>query len=182
VSPSPTPTTAHTVRKTASALSGSDAILAEDLNAHFARYKGSSRDPYLPGLLPANGTPLGQRGSWALTGIDQINGVISAVIENSTSGDSLYLQKGDRWNGLIVLRIGDDAITFENALGQTTELSFDMPTDVETPGTSVSPSVPGLGAIRPLPALSPSSSIPPLPSTSTTPVRQVSSKINESSN
>ena len=145
-------------------MASADGILPEDLDAHFNRYIGGSRDPFLPTIFPPNSggqgdlTGVGKHGSWTLTGINQVNGQSSALVEDDSTGDSVFLQVGDRWNGLRVMAIEDESVRFENAFGQQTELSFPQPpadtSDTDTTNGQSS-SVPGLSQISPLPGLSP---------------------------
>ena len=162
---SATPTKHRATTKTTTVIADADGITAADYNAHFPRYPGSGRNPYVPGILSASqqnasaaaalgagSGGLGGKagGAWTLTGVNVINGIASALIESS-SGDSVTLQKGDQWHGLRVTSLSGDAVTFTNALGQTTELSFDSGTSAGANPTA--PAVPSLSQIRPLPPL-----------------------------
>lgn len=123
----------HPVRR---ARADADSFTDADLAAHFARYHGGKRNPFLsklPAAKPAAGAGGGERGEWTLTGINSINGVPNALVENGTTGDSVFLKPGDRWRGLRVLSIGTDAVAFLNALGQQTHLAF-RPLEAVPPG------------------------------------------------
>ena len=106
-------------------------LLPADLKAHFPRYAGGTRDPFAPGVVIAHALPKpaaapagrAQTG-WALTGINSVNGVASALIENSATGESVFLQPGDQWNGLRVVSIKSDRVLFRNALGHEDTLTF----------------------------------------------------------
>lgn len=161
-------------------------ILPVDLKAHFPRYAGGARDPFIPGvvlsrpkLVKAGAAPPrgGARIGWALTGINSVNGIASALIENSATGESVFLQPGDRWNGLYVVSIKPDRVLFQNALGRQEPLTFASPPDdrKDAPGAVSVPSAPGLPGVSPSlspypvspPPLQPRSaspsSLPPLP-------------------
>ena len=161
---------AHTARRAAA---DADAFAAADLSAHFARYHAGKRDPFLSKLPHAKpqAAPGAGRGQWTLTGINIINGVPNALVEDSATGDSVFLKPGDRWRGLRVLSIGTDAVAFLNALGQQTHLAF-RPLEAALPAPggrgpggfhlqglgTVSPLAPmpvGPANIRPLPVLPP---------------------------
>ena len=152
-----------------------------DQTAHFARYTGRMRDSFVPGIATRGASGLGfgngslsngSGGTWTLTGINEINGSLSALVESST-GDSLFLKKGDAWNGLRVLSVESGAVVFLNALGQQTRLAF---TEVE-PDTASGPSVrdrtvsvpsappiPGSTAsVQPIGVLPPLDAVPPAP-------------------
>lgn len=131
----PDPVKRHThIRVTPTASAAPDGFTPEDLNAHFVRYTGKRRDVFAPAVSPpkpaaarlAAKPPLitGQRGTWTLTGINTVDGVTTALVENSAADDSVFLRAGDTWHGLHVLRIGGDAVVFQNALGQQTKLAF----------------------------------------------------------
>jgi hypothetical protein len=153
------PVTKHRVHVTSLVHAASDATFTdEDLAAHFARYSGGTRNPFLPALLlgkaAASTVHAGPNG-WALTGINVLNGVPNALLENVKTNDSVFLKPGDGWQGLRVLSIGDDTVVFVNALGQQTHLSFNV-TEKE-PGTGPSGAgspfrlPPGIGPLPPLP-------------------------------
>jgi hypothetical protein len=174
--------TRHATANTSTA-TDPNGITQADLDAHFARYKLVQRDPFVPGVINSHDQPGtdagigGGQGQWALTGIDEVNGVISGLVENSATGESVFLTPGQRWRGLKVVSVGSDSIVFENALGQHTDLAFAItapasqtgpaapaapgaPGPPGTPAVAGSSSLPSLGAIRPLPRVG---SLPPLP-------------------
>ena len=132
----------------------------DDLNAHFARYGGGKRNPFLSGLPPAKpgGAAGAQPGQWTLTGINVLNGVPSALVENGTTGESAFLRAGDRWRGLRVASIGPGAVSFVNALGQRTRLAFrDLDAPVPTPHVT------DRGGFRLPPLGTANVTLPPLP-------------------
>jgi len=165
----PDATTAkHIVKLPHTAKTDANGISEEDLNAHFARYTGGARDPFVAGVVPVNPNsapnPLasGGKSGWVLTGVNQVNGVDSALVENGT--DSVFLKVGDTWNGLHVVSIQQDDVQLVNALGQKTDLTFAAPPDDKSTtgtlpsGTTVTadgnnPAVPDLSSIEPLPAI-----------------------------
>lgn len=127
---------------------------AADMNAHFDTYKGPRRDAFLPRVIskhaitPASvmlANPLaGARGTWVLTGINDIDGTRSALLENPTSGESIFLKPGDQWNGQKVASIGSTAVTLVNGAGQQAYITFPTPDDPDAAkrgGTS--PASPG---------------------------------------
>ncbi len=181
----PVPT--HKTHAPRPAAPGVDSFAAADASAHFARYqtvKKAGLDPFLPHLPASAAGPAlhaahPEQGKWTLTGISSINGVSDALVENSDTGDSVFLKPGDRWRGLRVLSIGTDSVAFLNALGQQTSLTF-RPLGVSLPETgaqqlgaqqsagfhlqplgTASPLPVGPGNIRALPVL-PSFGTPPV--------------------
>ncbi len=162
----------HTARR---ATADADVVTAAELSAHFARYHAGKRNPFLSKLPPAKAqakaVPVAGRSQWTLTGINIINGVPNALVEDSATGDSVFLRPGDRWRGLRVLSIGTDAVAFLNALGQQTHLAFrPLEAALPAPGargpggfhlqglgtvTPLAPMPVGPGNIRALPVLPP---------------------------
>jgi hypothetical protein len=163
-----TPTAKKRTLTSRSSSTSVDGISDADLKAHFDRYKGGVRDPFAAGVvanLPGMGVPgapaipTGKSG-WQLTGINVINGVKSALIENAATKDSAFLKVGDTWNGLHVVAIQDETVQLTNAVGQQTSLTFaaapdDKSASVGVSGSSgpVDPAVPSLSAIQPLPPI-----------------------------
>lgn len=161
------------LRLTRSSTTNANGISDADLNAHFDRYTGGGRDPFIAGVVPLNPAlasapslvPTGRAG-WALTGVNEVNGIQQAVIENSTTSQSEYLTQGQTWNGLKVVSIAPDHVELQNVLGQTTQLTFAAPpdvkgvstlpngtvtTDASTPANMALPSIADVGPLPPLP-------------------------------
>ena len=133
------------VRTKRSASTAENGFTEADLTARFVRYSGRQRDAFSPRVVPrkprvarpapksapppapkgAGIASLGTPGSWALTGITAINGVQSALVENGSTKESLFLKVGDNWNGLRVLAVESNAVVLANALGQRTRLTFE---------------------------------------------------------
>ena len=163
-----TPAPHHAKSLTGRSAAGTSDPNDADMNAHFPRYAGGRRDPFVPGIVPVDQDKLaglpqlgdelgGPRSAWALTGINTINGRITAVVENSASGDTVYLKPGDAWNGLHVVEVGSDAVVFVNALGQQTRLAFSITdTGARTAAaalTDASGTVPSVLTVTPLPPM-----------------------------
>lgn len=152
-----------------------DGVLPSDYTAHFARYTGGKRDPFIPLIATDQGAVAhghSASGDWELTGISSIDNVPSALVENSSSGESVFLSKGDHWHGLTVVAIGTDSVEFVNALGQRTQLAFPVSQDDAGTGTGVgagtsaggSSNLPTATQVRPLPQVG---SLPPMPVSAT---------------
>jgi hypothetical protein len=137
---------------------------ADDTNAHFPRYVGSSRDPFIPGVSLNDGQTSGSgsmvsSGKWALTGINTIDGTTTALIENSGTSESDFVKVGDTWNGLKVVAISDNSVAFVNALGLPTQLGFAAPpTPTDQLNAGLNQNTPSINQIMPLPPLSPGAS------------------------
>ncbi|MGV3618259.1 MAG: hypothetical protein ACO1SV_23270 [Fimbriimonas sp.] len=101
--------------------------LPEDYEAKFASYKEPVKNafrplivkkaptvaaptgPVLTGVLPAGLT--GGEGNWAYTGYAEVDGVRQGLLENSASGESVFLVAGQRWKQLVVR-----SVTAENMI------------------------------------------------------------------
>jgi len=164
-------TTKHTtIHKTVA--NAVDGITDEDLNAHFARYAASAKDPFVPAIALRPSTPgvLGETGGqWSLTGVNTIDGVTTATVENPASNDSVFLKVGDSWNGLRVTSITADSVAFQNALGQPTTLSFPG-NDVTETGAPDKPEPPAPVSAGGARGLASGTSAGPLPSLSLRPM------------
>ena len=136
------------------------ASVEDDDTIHFPKYKGTARDPFIPAVVFDNPT-VGGPGSlvngskWELTGINSVNGVVSALIENPETNESVFLQQGDSWHGLRVASISDDSINFVNALGQVTQMGFADQAPANSSQTIGAANTPSVNQITPLPPLNP---------------------------
>lgn len=152
-----TPTASRSAR-TAKIASKSDGISQADLDAHFPRYTGGKRNPFIPGVVneapgsQGSDSIAGGKSDWALTGINSINGDQTACIENSATSESVFLKKGQTWNGLKVVKIADSGVLFEDPLGQQTTLGFKAPA-AEKNTASADQNAPTVAGVEPLPPL-----------------------------
>ncbi|MCC6445830.1 MAG: hypothetical protein IT210_20545 [Armatimonadetes bacterium] len=151
------------------AVRNADGITEADRSARFPRYTGGSRNAFAPVVVPAKPSRLaalgndlpqgiaapGTDGVWSLTGVNIVNGVHNALIENPATQESQFLRVGDRWNGLRVAAIQEDGMIFLNALGQETRLTFAQPAAEPVPGGpgSAVPPGPGPGGVPRLPSV-----------------------------
>lgn len=158
LNPSTPTTTKHATRLLKSASSSQDGFTDEDLHAHFARYFGKDRDPFIPGVRQAGeadqlaSSIAGGKSGWALTGVNSVNGDETAVVENASTKESVYLKRGQQWNGLTVMSMSENGVLFENALGQESTLGFAAP-QADNLASASNPNAPSLTGIEPLPAL-----------------------------
>ena len=141
--------------------SDANGISYDDLNAHFPLYKASTRNPFAALVeaptaqnigLPVIGAVSAQTSGWTLTGINTVDGVTNALVENTATNGSTFLHVGDTWQGLTVKAIDPDGIVFTNGAGQPTRLSFvTTAPDTTTPGAPAG--IPSVSAITPLPPM-----------------------------
>jgi len=150
------------------------AITPADLTAHFNRYPGGSRNPFMPVIVSAAALAAGSGKSastWALTGINTIDGVTTALVENSVTGESEFLKVGDHWNGLTVASVGSDSATFIDPYGKVTQLSFpENAPDTTEAGGAPSPQTPQPNIPLPVSGTVPTGGIPPFPVTNVAPL------------
>jgi hypothetical protein len=172
-----TPTTTTHIRAShsAAAAGSTDGITQADLHAHFPRYTGTSRNPFAPlvaeatlpnGSSPSGFTIAGQGGAqsgWSLTGIDTVNGVTSALVENGKTGESVFLHPGQHWQGFRVAALESNAVILTDPAGQQTRLAFitTVPDSQKpTPGPTASTTAPGAASTPSMDSISP---LPPMP-------------------
>ncbi|HZO91899.1 MAG TPA: hypothetical protein VFB38_26515 [Chthonomonadaceae bacterium] len=163
-----TPARKRAARSTKTAVVEAGGFTKEDYTAHFARYRAQGRNAFQPLIVPHKAsdkakqaapkkTPLvnggialnGKDGTWTLTGISALDGVQSALLENSATKEIQFVKVGDVWNGLRVASIGSDAVVFVNAQGQQARLTFPEIAPTPAPGTGAAapnPAVPGASA------------------------------------
>ncbi|MDX1931444.1 MAG: hypothetical protein SFU56_02450 [Capsulimonadales bacterium] len=153
-------------RPTATPAAVASGVLPEDLKATFPRYASKrSGNVFRPlvvtarslgntGTPPAAKTPAigATTGNWVLTGITAIDNVKRALVENSATGDSVFLKSGDRWNGYRVVGVGNVAVRLADGNGRETALLFPEPPDPSSPGT---PTAPAPGTVPPAPVVFP---------------------------
>jgi hypothetical protein len=129
-----------TTRVTASGPKAPVGFTAADMTATFPRYASKDRNAFAPkvvakkaaanaGMTPPLLPPILTTGVWTLTGINTVDGVASALLENSSTGETVFLKQGDIWSGLQVLAIEPEAIVLVNAQGKPTRLVFAQPAE-----------------------------------------------------
>jgi len=169
----PTPHKNHKNFGTASSqIDDTSGIMPEDLTAHFPRYPGGSRNPFIPAVVSGSALAAGNKttSSWALTGINSIDGVTTALVENGATGDSVFLKVGDHWNGLHVVSIGSQSATFVDPNGKVTQLSFPLVAPDTTENGSPSAQAPQQNSPFPVSGTVPTGGIPPFPVTNVAPL------------
>ncbi|BDI31629.1 hypothetical protein CCAX7_36800 [Capsulimonas corticalis] len=158
----PDPPVAHKkVKHTSVTVQTPDGFTDADYNAHFTRYAGGARDAFAAVVTPPKPVAIvkappkpnvsASKGEWELTGVNTIDGVASAVVENRSSGDVAFLKAGDTWRGLRVVQIATEFLVLENGIGQQTRLAFK--TDAPEPAgpMTAAASAPGVPGAPPLP-------------------------------
>lgn len=154
-------------RTTQSASKAPTGFTEADLTATFPRYNGKYQDAFKPKVVvkkevPAPApTPLFGNGVgvWSLTGISSINGEPSALVENSSTQESVFLKIGESWNGYRVQAIEPSAVILVNGEGKQTRLIFEQFAEEPKPSPSAAP--PGVGVATTTPAPPPGNAAPP---------------------
>lgn len=119
----------------------------EDLDARFAPLNGSFKNAFKPIVVKqpttvgsgaaVNVVPpafAGGEANWMYTGTAEIDGVLQALLENRTSGESMFLRVGDTWKGTLIQSISEDSIMLSASDGE--EVTLHLPSDEEVPLTA----------------------------------------------
>src|SRR5205814_1984309 len=83
-----------------------------------ARKGGIGSGQALANMLPSEMT--GGETNWVYTGSAEMDGVPSALIENRTTGDAVFLKKGERWKSAYVVQILPDSVVMRGPGGLKT--------------------------------------------------------------
>jgi hypothetical protein len=101
-----------------------DVYLPEDYKAKFASLNEVPKDAFHPLVVrktsgtqasppDPDGIPFDATGGepdWHYTGLVEVNGTKMALIENDSTGEGVYLRRGDRWKKIVVSSISDEAL------------------------------------------------------------------------
>lgn len=141
-------------RTTASGPKAPPGFTAADMTASFPRYNGKDRDAFAPKIVARKRTaeaiaggmapplPPGlATGIWILTGISSVDGVQSALVENGSTGETVFLKTGDLWSGMVVKEIEPEGVILVNAQGKSTRLVFAKPPEEESAAAGSVPPV-----------------------------------------
>lgn len=171
-----------TTRLGSSKTAGADGFTPEDLTAKFPRYSGPARDAFQPKVVakvaakaPVKTTPLTlppprpvtvtlpamSLDAWTLTGINVVNGSRSALLENKTSGESVFLKAGANWNTFKVGAVEPGALVLIGPTGTVKRIGFPeappekvagaAPADVPAPNVNLPNLTPGAPSATPEP-------------------------------
>lgn len=111
-------------KRTTVATTSKSLFTEEDYKMTFDRYEAEPRNAFKPVVarLSGNEALLAQRldglptaftggdPNWRYTGTATIDGVRVALIENTVTGDGVFLHEGESWKQAILTRIEDEAI------------------------------------------------------------------------
>lgn len=124
-----------------------DQFTDADRTAKFAVYSESARDTFKPLIARANPRGDGGVGStkenaipaylaggdanWTYTGTAEVNGVPTALFENSTTIDGVFLKQGEHWKDLVIELISQDSVVVKGDGGDTVMLRLASPVSDE---------------------------------------------------
>lgn len=83
-----------------------------------ARHGGFGSGEGLANAIPTDMT--GGESNWVYTGTASTDGVPVALIENRTTGDAVFLKKGERWKSAYILRISEYSVIMSGPSGTRT--------------------------------------------------------------
>lgn len=116
----------------------------------FSPYVSRGHNAFMPLVLQerlAGGdgvgfSPDGGASQWNLTGISTVNGVQTAVLENSSSKEVVFLRQGEVWNGHRLMSVDGTSVLFHTKEGRPIRVNFAEPADVKPAAVT---------AVQPLP-------------------------------
>lgn len=107
-------------------------LTKEDYSAKFAEPHVQVRNVFMPLVMRAGGKggpggiggpvnipselTLGEQ-NWAYTGMAEVNSIPQALVENTVTGDGVFLKQGERWKDATVFQITPDVLTLIAADG-----------------------------------------------------------------
>lgn len=77
----------------------------------------------------------GGEANWVYTGTAEIDGILQALLENKSTGDSVFLRVGDTWKGIYVEEITEDTLVLGSATTGT-DYTLSLPTEETTTPTN----------------------------------------------
>lgn len=83
-----------------------------------ARHTGIGSGDGLANAIPAEMT--GGEANWVYTGTAETDGVRVALIENRTTGDAVFLKRGERWKSAYVISISEYSVILRGPSGTRT--------------------------------------------------------------
>jgi hypothetical protein len=109
-----------------------DEFLPIDYKAKFSAYTESTKDAFKPliirssdagqgvGAVPNGGIPLSYTAgepNWNYTGVAYIDGVPHALLDNSGTGEGVFIKAGDHWKSSSVLTVTQDSVVLQDKEG-----------------------------------------------------------------
>ncbi len=143
--------------------SSTDEFTPQDYTAKFAVLNQTPKNAFKPLIVRDNGTgglkgrialrtngiPLdlaGGEGNWAYSGMAVINGKPTALVENSGTGEGVFLKVGEKWKRATVRKVTDTSLVLIGEDGSLHTMKIGDDNTVSAKDKSFAP-------LRPLPAL-----------------------------
>ena len=134
----------HTATKRAA--SSADEFTPQDYTAKFAVLNQTPKNAFKPLIVRDNGTgglkgrlairtngiPLdlaGGEGNWAYSGMAVINGKPTALVENSGTGEGVFLKVGQKWKRATVRKVTDTSLVLIGEDGRVLNAQMQSPTN-----------------------------------------------------
>jgi hypothetical protein len=126
-------------------------FLPEDYKASFPVLNEPMKNAFKPLVARKSGSPelaMGDMGipvaeaGWIYTGMADIDGVPTALLENTRTGDGVFLKQGESWKGVRVQRIAPEEIILVVSNGESRRVKINSPADgmpVGSPQTGFQP-------------------------------------------
>lgn len=135
-----------------------DLILPEDYKAKFDDLDKPMVNSFVPlvtkrdinGPVAKNGIPAdfaGGETTWVYTGNMTVDGTPNALLENTASGDGIFLRPGQHWKALKLVAVREDSIEIEGPGGAMKTVYYNE--------LEITASMPDSGTLSPLPPATP---------------------------
>jgi hypothetical protein len=95
--------------------------------------RGGGGEPGAPSGIPPELTR--GEGNWFYTGMAEVNTVPQALVENTSTGDGVFLKQGERWRDCTVFQITPDVLTLLGPEGVKYQVKV-LDVQVQTPSAS----------------------------------------------
>ncbi|HLO97840.1 MAG TPA: hypothetical protein VK171_04520 [Fimbriimonas sp.] len=135
-----------------------EVVIEEDYKIRFDSVQDNLRNSFVPILTKKslnaptsiNGIPssfTNGEATWIYTGNMTVDGVPNALLENTASGDGVFLRPGEKWRKLRLVKVNDLSIVLEGPNGATKTVFF---VDPSTNNPDQGVSVPGPATLPPV--------------------------------
>ncbi len=122
----------------------------EDIDAKFESIPATIKNGFVPlvtkgdgAVVSKNEIPLGftgGEGTWTYTGNMVVDGTPNALLENSSTGDGVFLRPGQNWKNLRLIAVKEDSIEVEGPNGARKTVYFDDKSiSMAAPSTNLQP-------------------------------------------
>ncbi len=185
----PPPADARRLQTSTSARSRREPQEQTVAKVRFERLQGTPRDVFRPLVLSArggSGTPggvpealIGGEVGWTYAGMAEVDNVPVALLENSRSGDFVFLRPGERWKGAALASVSPDMLRLRADDGRVADVPVKQVTASSaaaapaqrqqrtaapaTGGLPTLPGIPGLGTTPGVPGMPAFPGMPNMP-------------------